>query len=95
MNPTGHQQSKSKIKLLYSDFRVQQFFLNNPKKKASEKFRSLVKLGWKDLNPRNNGVRVRCLTTWRHPSSYLTVVPDDFYIISHHEAFVKCFFEKN
>ncbi len=25
-------------------------------------------LGWKDLNPRNNGVRVRCLTAWRHPS---------------------------
>ncbi len=25
-------------------------------------------LGWKDLNPRNNGVRVRCLTTWRHPN---------------------------
>ena len=25
-------------------------------------------LGWKDLNPRNGGVRVRCLTTWRHPN---------------------------
>ena len=31
-------------------------------------------LGWKDLNPRNNGVRVRCLTAWRHPSRQ----PDDF-----------------
>ena len=28
----------------------------------------LIWLGWKDLNPRNNGVRVRCLTTWRHPN---------------------------
>ena len=25
-------------------------------------------LGWKDSNLRNDGVRVRCLTTWRHPN---------------------------
>ena len=25
-------------------------------------------LGWKDLNPRNGGPRIRCLTTWRHPN---------------------------
>ena len=25
-------------------------------------------LGWKDLNPRNDGARTRCLTPWLHPS---------------------------
>ena len=25
-------------------------------------------LGWKDLNPRNDGVRVHCLTAWLHPN---------------------------
>ncbi len=27
-------------------------------------------LGWKDLNPRNDGVRVHCLTAWLHPSIF-------------------------
>ena len=27
-----------------------------------------VWLGWRDLNPRNVGVRVRCLTAWLHPN---------------------------
>ena len=27
-------------------------------------------LGWKDLNPRNDGVRVHCLTAWLHPSLF-------------------------
>lgn len=26
-------------------------------------------LGWKDLNPRNDGARTRCLTTWLHPKT--------------------------
>ena len=30
--------------------------------------RGLFWLGWKDSNLRNDGVRVRCLTTWRHPN---------------------------
>ena len=30
-------------------------------------------LGWKDLNPRNNGVRVRCLTTWRRPIAFIII----------------------
>ena len=36
-------------------------------------------LGWKDLNPRNNGVRVRCLTAWRHPN---------IFILFSHSAFI-------
>ena len=38
-------------------------------------------LGWKDLNPRNDGVRVHCLTAWLHPSVFMSSVPDDFIII--------------
>ena len=26
-------------------------------------------LGWRDSNPRNDGVKVRCLTTWLHPNN--------------------------
>ena len=44
-------------------------------------------LGWKDLNPRNGGVRVRCLTTWRHPSNLTNN------IISRKTRFVKRFYK--
>ena len=44
-------------------------------------------LGRKDLNPRNGGVRVRCLTTWRRPSN----LTND--IIPHISALVKGFLE--
>ena len=27
-------------------------------------------LGWKDLNPRNDGARTRCLTPWLHPNVF-------------------------
>lgn len=37
-------------------------------KKRTAFYTVLNWLGWKDLNPRNGGVRVRCLTTWRHPN---------------------------
>ena len=51
-------------------------------------------LGWKDLNPRNNGVRVRCLTTWRHPNiSSCHLLFSDLFIISHFFVFVKSFFQ--
>lgn len=51
-------------------------------------------LGWKDLNPRNNGVRVRCLTTWRHPNiSFCHLLFSDLFIISHFFVFVKSFFQ--
>ena len=51
-------------------------------------------LGWKDLNPRNNGVRVRCLTTWRHPNIWFCPLSfSDLFIISHFFVFVKSFFQ--
>lgn len=51
-------------------------------------------LGWKDLNPRNNGVRVRCLTTWRHPNiRFCPLSFSDLFIISHFFVFVKSFFK--
>ena len=28
-------------------------------------------LGWRDSNPRDDGVKVRCLTAWRQPNIYL------------------------
>ena len=31
-------------------------------------------LGWKDLNPRNDGARTRCLTPWLHPSIWFDKV---------------------
>ncbi len=44
-------------------------------------------LGCRDSNPGSDGVRVRCLTAWRHPS----VITDlfSFIIISHIFKFVK------
>ena len=42
-------------------------------------------LGRKDLNPRNGGVRVHCLTTWRRPNNLTKIIIPQF---SH---FVKCF----
>ena len=43
----------------------------------------LLWLGWKDLNPRNNGVRVRCLTAWRHPSDSAVFRRLNYYITIH------------
>ena len=42
----------------------------------------LIWLGWKDLNPRNDGVRVHCLTAWLHPSLFSVVCISrlDYYI---------------
>ena len=42
----------------------------------------LIWLGWKDLNPRNDGVRVHCLTAWLHPSLFSIVCISrlDYYI---------------
>ena len=42
-------------------------------------------LGWKDLNPRNGGVRIHCLTAWLHPSDLTK------YIISQVYRFVNSF----
>ena len=50
----------------YPSFYVAQVLLSCYKKGFCKLCKSLW-LGWKDLNPRNNGVRVRCLTAWRHP----------------------------
>ncbi len=44
------------------------------KRSVHNKCTDQVWLGWKDLNPRNNGVRVRCLTTWRHPNVFAYVL---------------------
>ncbi len=44
-----------------------------------------VWLGWKDLNPRNGGVRIHCLTAWLHPSDLTKT------IIAYYFAFVKRF----
>ena len=38
-------------------------------------------LGWKDLNPRNDGVRVHCLTAWLHPSICISASSGDLYSI--------------
>ena len=46
-------------------------------------------LGRKDLNPRNGGVRVHCLTTWRRPNFY------DLIILSLFREFVNTFYKKN
>ena len=42
-------------------------------KKAVSLSKLLYWLGWKDLNPRNDGVRVHCLTAWLHPSLFSVV----------------------
>ena len=44
-----------------------------------------VWLGWKDLNPRNGGVRIHCLTAWLHPSDLTKT------IIAYYFVFVKRF----
>ena len=44
-----------------------------------------VWLGWKDLNPRNGGVRIHCLTAWLHPNDLTKT------IIAYYSAFVKRF----
>lgn len=57
------------IKVRYSDnggFNTTNLLLHITKRTAF--YAVLYWLGWKDLNPRNGGVRVRCLTTWRHPN---------------------------
>ena len=48
-------------------------------------------LGWKDLNPRNDGVRVHCLTAWLHPNMVFrrTLSFGDFYSIPHSMGLVK------
>ena len=51
--------------------------------KKLTQLRELCWLGWKDLNPRNNGVRVRCLTTWRHPNVCLL---DSALLLYHYRA---------
>lgn len=48
-------------------------FWKNKKARKYELFKTCnltaqIWLGWKDLNPRNDGVRVHCLTAWLHPS---------------------------
>ena len=52
------------------------------KKKAVSLSKLLYWLGWKDLNPRNDGVRVHCLTAWLHPSLFSIVCISrlDYYI---------------
>ncbi len=47
-------------------------------------------VGVEGFEPPTDGVRVRCLTAWRHPS-----ISDSFYIIPYPIIFVKTFFEKN
>ena len=34
-------------------------------------------LGWRDSNPRDDGVKVRCLTAWLQPNIYvnLNIIP--------------------
>ena len=51
-------------------------------KKAVSLSKLLYWLGWKDLNPRNDGVRVHCLTAWLHPSLFSVVCISrlDYYI---------------
>ena len=51
-------------------------------KKAASLSKLLYWLGWKDLNPRNDGVRVHCLTAWLHPSLFSVVCISrlDYYI---------------
>ncbi len=64
-------------------------FAGKHKKSADRKLSADSQwLGWKDLNPRNDGVRVRCLTPWRHPNR------DYLNIISHFFSNVKNFFRK-
>ncbi len=52
-------------------------------------------VGVEGFEPSNNGVRVRCLTAWRHPSVFQCRVSHSFYIIPHSKTFVKPFFKKN
>ena len=51
-------------------------------------FVSVSWLGRKDLNPRNGGVRVHCLTTWRRPNFY------DLISIPYFQKFVNTFSKK-
>ena len=51
------------------------------------KIRVLIWLGRKDLNPRNGGVRVHCLTTWRRPNFF------SFVILTYIEGFVNTFYK--
>ena len=48
------------------------FFFAKQKIAANDIQFAAMWLGWKDSNLRNDGVRVRCLTTWRHPNTYTT-----------------------
>ena len=63
-----------------------------PEKSSSVLPRTIFQMMWlgrKDLNPRNGGVRVHCLTTWRRPNFY------DLIILSHFREFVNTFYKKN
>ena len=40
--------------------------------------RVILNLGWKDSNLRNAWTKTRCLTTWRHPIGYTSILPVQF-----------------
>ena len=42
------------------------------KKKSLSLATFTIWLGWLDSNQRNGGIRIRCLTTWRHPKKART-----------------------
>lgn len=56
---------------------VRYIFIQNIKQVAFATC-SCIGLGRKDLNPRNGGVRVHCLTAWRRPSLLIVFRPTTF-----------------
>gem|GEM_PF-5138889 len=55
-------------------------------------------LGWRDSNPRNGGVKVRCLTAWLHPKilrnySGVTLLYKNFRKVKINFAFFQTFFK--
>ena len=85
--PLG-QFARGLVPMVYKiDFYADENLKNKSASTREMRVEALDWLGRKDLNPRNGGVRVRCLTTWRRPSN----LTND--IIPHISALVKRFLE--
>ena len=59
---------------------------------------AFLNLGWKDSNLRNAWTKTRCLTTWRHPISYTSILialyffVKQFFIFNFYFCFLFLFF---